>query len=221
LPRLPGNSHRVSIIGRTGTGKTQAGLWHLSLKHFSKFPWVMFDAKGDTLINEIAQIPGVKAISMKDTPDKSGLHILRATPPQMKSDAMDDFLWRIHKRGRCGLFCDEGYVFDPRGDAFNTVLTQGRSLQIPMIVLSQRPRWLSQFVFSEADFFQVFALNHVKDRRTCEEFIPADLDNRLPDYHSLWYDVGRNSVHTFSPVPPRESILENFENRLRIRKRVI
>lgn len=219
-PRLPGNSHRLSIIGRTGTGKTQAGLWHLSLREFRKFPWVMCDAKGDELINDIADIPGVEQIKFTDTPGKAGLYHLRGTPPMFKGDAMEAFLWRIHKRSNCGLFFDEGYVLDPRSDALNSIYTQGRSLHIPTITLSQRPAWLSAFTFSEADFIQSFDLNRKEDQKRVEEFAPFDMKNRLPDFHSRWYDIGRNDVREFSPVPPRDIILENFEDRVR-RKKVL
>lgn len=219
--RLPGDTHRLSVLGRTGTGKTQAGLWHLSLKKFTKFPWVIFDAKGDSLINEIARNPLVKRITLADTPDKKGLHHLRATPPEMESDAMEDFLWRIHARGKCGLFLDEGFVFDPRSKALRTVLTQGRSLRIPMIILSQRPAWMSRFVFSEADFFQVFGLNDQDDVKTVKRFVRGDVERRLPPYHSIWYDVGQDDAHLFLPVPPRDVILENFDQNLKPGKLVI
>lgn len=219
--RLPGLSHRTVIIGRTGTGKTQAGLWHLSLNNFQTFPWVITDTKGDDMIREIATIPGVERLSLADTPLKKGLHILRATPEQMKSPAFDAFLARIHARGRCGVFIDEGYMTDPRCAPLNTILTQGRSLKVPVIFLTQRPAWVTKFAFSEADFFQCFHLNDREDQRTIEKFVPAELDRRLPDYHSLWYDVGRNAVVEFSPVPPRDDILDNFDVAIRPRKRVI
>lgn len=220
-PRLPDNSHRLSIIGRTGTGKTFTGLWHLSLKNFFTFPWVIFDAKGDQLINEISAIPGVEQIGFADNPKGAGLYHMRATPPAMKSDLMERFLWRIHQRGRCGLFLDEGYVFDRNSDALNTIYTQGRSLKIPVITLSQRPAWLSAFSFSEADFIQAFDLNRKEDQKRVEEFAPFTMRERLRDYHSRWYDVGRNDVREFSPVPPQNIILDNFEAHVRRRKRVI
>lgn len=219
--RLPGLGHRLSLIGRTGTGKTQAGLWQLSLKNFKLFPWIMFDAKGDDLISEIADIPGVEKIGFGDKIPKTGLHHFRGTPPMMKSESMEKFLWSIHARGRCGLFLDEGYVFDRNSDALNTIYTQGRSLQIPVITLSQRPAWLSNFSFSEADFIQAFDLNRREDQKRVEEFTPFDMGTRLPDYHSRWYDVGRNKSDVFLPVPPRQDILENFEDRVRRRKILI
>lgn len=219
--RLPGDSHRLAVLGRTGTGKTLAGLWHLSLKKFRQFPWIMFDAKGDSLINEIARIPSVERLSVADKPGKTGLYHVRETPPTMKGDTMEAFLWRIHARGKCGLFFDEGFVFDPRSDALNTILTQGRSLKIPCIFLSQRPSWVSRFAFSEADFFQVFALNDKDDRKTVTRFMPADLEKPLQEFHSQYYDVGHNIVREFLPVPPRDDILNNFDATLTPLRRVV
>lgn len=219
--RLPNNSQRLAVIGRTGSGKTQAGLWHLSTKNLRDFPWIVFDTKGDELIREIGKFPAVHKIRFGDAIDKQGLHILRPLPHEMKSDECENFLWKLHKRGRCGIFIDEGYMFDKYSDALNALYTQGRSLKIPMITLSQKPKYLTQFTFSESDFFQVFDLNDKNDRKRINEFMPADLERPLPDFHSLWYDVGRRSVVNFSPVPARDTILENFAAQLRYNKRVI
>jgi hypothetical protein len=102
-----------------------------------------------------------------------------------------------------------------KSKAFDAILTQGRSKRIPVIVLSQRPVWLSRFVFSEASYFQVFWLNDFRDRQTVQSFIPADTENRLPDFNSLWYDVGRDRVSRMLPVPARTTILETFRERMR------
>lgn len=219
--RLPGNSHRLAVIGRTGSGKTQAGLWHLSTKDFKSFPWIIFDTKGDDMIRDISKMPGTQKLRFNDQIPKTGLSIIRPLPHEMKSDACEDFLWRIHKRGRCGIFADEGYMFHKYSDALNALYTQGRSLKIPMITLSQKPKYLSQFTFSESDFFQVFDLNDRNDRKRINEFMPADLERPLPAFHSLWYDVGDRSIVNFSPVPARDVILEKFEAQLRLAKRVI
>ncbi len=219
--RLPNNSHRTAVIGRTGSGKTQAGLWHLSLKNFATFPWIIFDTKGDDMIREIGKMPATQKIRFIDPIPRRGLSIIRPLPHEMKSDQCEDFLWKIHKRGKCGLFIDEGYMFDKYSDALNALYTQGRSLQIPMITLSQKPKYLTQFTFSESDFFQVFDLNDRNDRKRINEFMPADLERPLQPFHSLWYDVGRRSITNFSPVPARDAILDEYAAQLRFAKRVI
>jgi hypothetical protein len=111
-------------------------------------------------------------------------------------------------------------MFD-KSAAFNALLTQGRSKNIPLITLSQRPVWLSRFVFSEADFFQIFWLNDTRDRKTVNSFTPFSLEKRLPDYHSFWYNVGRDTTNVLAPVPEASVLLETFHQKLKPQKRAI
>ena len=158
--RLPDDSHRITIVGRTGSGKTVAGLWHLSKRDFLSMPWVIIDYKTDKNINSIK---GAKNLSLKDTPKKPGIYIVHPLPGQ--DEEITEFLWKIWARENIGLYVDEGYMIGSN-PAFEALLTQGRSKNIPMIVLSQRPAWISRFVFSESDFFQEFHLNDKRDRKT-------------------------------------------------------
>lgn len=219
--RLPNNSQRLAVVGRTGTGKTIAGAWQLSLKNFATFPWIVFDTKRDPFLKQVWKFPGAHRIGFKDRVTKPGLYYLQPLPHEMKSDDAEAFLWNIHKRGNTGLFFDEGYMLDKYSDALIAIYTQGRTLKIPTITLSQKPKYLTPFTWSEADFFQVFHLNDVNDRKRIGEFMPADLDRRLRDHHSLWYDVGANSVAEFSPVPAPDRILESFAAQLRRQHRAI
>ena len=75
-------------------------------------------------------------------------------------------------------------------------------------------------MFSESEFFQVFRLNHKQDRKNVEQFIPADLGNRLPEYHSDDDDVGENNHTVLRPVPAIEVIYRSFESRLKRRTRI-
>ena len=111
----------------------------------------------------------------------------------------------------------------PDQEAFQAILTQGRSKEIPAIILTQRPVWISRFVFSEADFYAVFHLNDRRDQKSVAEFTPNtplwDLTSRIPDYHFRWYDVSGDYSTQMQPVPDRDMILETFEKRLSVRKR--
>lgn len=219
--RFPGQTHRLATVGRTGTGKTQAGIWHLSGWDFKTFPWIIWDTKGDPMLKEISRIPGVRHIGFNDKIGKDGLYYLHPLPHEMNSDECEKFLWSIHKHRRVGNFFDEAYMMNQYSHALRAIYTQGRALNLPCITLSQKPKYVTPFTFSEADFFQVFALNDKKDRQRIGEFVPADLETRLPEFHSLWYDVGRDKVREFSPVPARDTILNTFDAKLRHAKRVI
>lgn len=212
VARLPNNQQRISIIGRTGSGKTQAGVWHLSQQNFDAMPWIVLDFKGDSLIAEIEGMQGVVTISLSDpVPDNPGLYVMHIRPDER--DALNDWLWQVWEKGYVGLYVDEGYMLD-KSDAFDAILTQGRSKHIPVIILSQRPVWLSRFVFSESNFFQVFHLNDKRDRRSIGEFVPVKLDVRLKEYHSMYYDVDRNKLVQFQPVPSKGDILARIQMKL-------
>ncbi len=219
--RTPNDTQHIVELGRTGSGKTQAGLFHLSLRNFTRKPWVIFDTKGDEMIEQIGRFDAVKYIGLGETPGKNGLHIVKMLPGQ--EPLAENFLYKIHQRENVGLFFDEGFMLG-KSNGLDMLLTQGRSKHIPIIILSQRPAWLSRFVFSEASFFQIFQLTDERDRDTVQRFVPADranLDARLPAFHSLWYDVGNDQVTQFSPVPPRDEILGTFKERLSVRKVLI
>lgn len=206
--KFPGNHDRLAVIGRTGSGKTQAAAWHLSGKNFRKQPWLITNTKGDPLLNEIGAIPGVRNIEIDETPEEPGLYMVSPLPDQ--GEELDALFKRIWQKQNCGVYIDEGYMIDMT-DGLNALLTQGRSRLIPMIVLSQRPAWLSKFVFSEADFIQLFHLQHEGDRKNVAQFVPFDTKYRLPRFHSYWYNVGDNEIVEFAPVPPRAKILESFK----------
>jgi len=215
--RLPTNSQRVAVMGRTGSGKTVLGAWLLSMSPFDKQPYVMIDYKGDELLNGIDR---VREIGLKDKlPTQPGLYIVHPKP-KLDDDDMEAWLHKVWNQGHIGLYGDEAYQIPERG-AFEGILTQGRSLRIPVISLTQRPSWISRFVFSEADFFAVFHLNDKEDRKKVKRFIhsDADLEGRLDDYHCHWYDVGKDFHCLLSPVPKPETIQEIINSRLTPRKR--
>ncbi len=121
---------------------------------------------------------------------------------------------------------DEGFMLPHRPPyrALNAIYTQGRSKNIPVITLSQRPSWLSRFAYSEADHIVYMRLNDRRDRKTISEFTPDtklwNLDLHQPKYHAKWYDVGQDESFQLLPAPSPDDILQTFEDRLRPRKKV-
>ena len=213
---LPTTSQRTVIVGRTGSGKTQFATWLLSNAPFDRQPYVIVDYKRDALLNMSKRI---REIGYNELPKHPGLYIIHPDPSH--DEIMENWLYRIWRHGRIGLYFDEAYMV-PNKKAFPAVLTQGRSLHIPAIVVSQRPVWLSRFAFSEADHFAVFHLNDLDDRRTISRFLPEGaVEERQPEYHSIWYDVPRDQLFRLQAVPEGSSILETIEARLAPRRRAI
>lgn len=214
---LPGPDKRLAIVGSTGSGKTFAGVWHLSVADFHLRPWIIIDFKRDKLLSQL----GATEISFTGkVPAAPGLYIIRPIP-ERDDDLVREFLWKIWAQENVGVYTDEGYMLGNRNPALNALLTQGRSKHIQMITLSQRPVWMSRFVFSESDYFQVFRLNDRRDYDSIQAMISLDIRKRLPPYHSHWYDVGADEGATFGPVPNREQLIRTFHTRIKHKLKVM
>lgn len=205
--RLPDDTQRVAIVGRTGSGKTVAALWQLSLRSYDTRPWIVFDFKGD---RNIARIPRARVVSINEPPPKTpGVFIVRPLPHQ--NDELDDYLWRIWSQENTGLYFDEGYMVS-KSEPFRALLTQGRSKNIPLIVLTQRPVWITRFVWSESDFIQLFSLSNLQDRKVMRDMLPK-VPTDLPAYHSIWHDVGKDASFLLRPAPRIDTIRATFRSR--------
>ncbi len=224
--QLPGSQDRISIFGRTGSGKTTAAVWHLSLKDFKSMPWIVFNHKRTRMVDSI---PGAQFMGMDEFPKKGrgGLYIYHPVP-EFDDEKMTGLMWKILQTGHIGVYFDEGYMVNPRDHALTALYTQGRELHIPMITLSQRPTKISRFGVSEADFYQLFHLVDKRDRETVNAFIPYSLEKlmvappgtprALPEYHSVYFDVGANHMNICGPVPDEETILAVFADKLILSK---
>lgn len=208
--RFPDTTQRTAVIGRTGSGKTQFGAWLLSESAIEHQPFVIVDFKRDNLLN---RIPYAEDISYNQLPEKPGVYILRTGTNELHH--LNNFLYNVLEAEHTGLFIDETYPIGKNSDPFNMLLTQGRSKNIQMFCLTQRPSWISRFVFSESDFFSVFHLNMRDDEKTVEAMTPLDLDVTLPEYHSRWHDVKNNKNFRLRPVPDDVTILAKFEKKLK------
>jgi hypothetical protein len=215
--RLPNSKQRIALLGCTGSGKTLGGLFHLSNANFDAMPWTIIDFKKD---EHIEAIPRAQYVTPNDTPKHPGIYILQPAP---KED-ISGYLTRVWRKGSHGVFVDEGFVMSSvpaNENMFEVLMTQGRSLRIPMIMLSQRPAWVSRFMFSEADYIQTWRLNDKRDIKTVESFLPQDAYKRLPDFHSLYYDVGKNKLTYLKPVPDEAETLQKIEDRLKPIRRAV
>lgn len=225
MPRLPNKTQRLVVIGRTGTGKTVAGLWHLSNFNFEKpagDPWIIIDFKRD---EHIDSIENKQEIGFDYIPSKKddGLFVIHALPADCKATVreasrVDQFLHKIWERENIGIFIDEAYVIG-ECEGLELCLTQGRSKRIPMILCTQRPVWISRFAFSEASFIQCFSLNDERDKQTVEAFLPIEFDDepKLEGHQSFYYDVSEDELVRFAPVPDMAAIREKFDAKLRRR----
>lgn len=211
-PRFPGPTDRTFIVGRTGSGKTQCATWHLSHADFHAKPYVIIDYKLDKLIGNIDR---AKLIDVGDIPKDPGIYIVHPGP---NDDLLvEAYLMSIWETENIGVYIDEGYMLDQRSSGLRAIATQGRSKNIPLIVLSQQPVWISRFAISEADFHQVFSLSDTEHHKIIRRFVPVksqELDDLKP-YHSYLYDVKGKRLTPMSPVESEDVILDRFDRRLK------
>lgn len=214
---FPDDTQHLAIVGANGSGKTQAAMWHLSRRGYTRYPWIIYDFKYDDMINEL---DGVQHIGVEENvPTQPGIYIVHPDPDE--TELVEAQMKQIWQNENTGVYVDEGYMIGNNNRRWRNLLTQGRSKHIPIIALSQRPAWVDRFVFSEARFHQVFRLQNRKDLVVVNDFIPHDLSVRLPEYHSYYYDVGSNRIFHLDPVPDREAILSTFDARLSRLKKVV
>lgn len=217
---FPDDTQRHAIIGMTGSGKTHFGLWCLSQRSFDRMPWVIIDSKRDPLLKSLPHAEEV-AIDRKP-PTRKGLYITRPGVADFEGGTVTGFLYDMWRQEDIGLFIDEGYQFNRFDPALRTVLTQGRAKHVPVISLSQKPSWVSPFLFSESEFKSIFYLDMPNDIDRVMEWMPAGQrdpvtggrvdPSGLPDHHSYW----RHRRAEFARLAPCESmdiILERFEDR--------
>ena len=229
LWKMPGDDDRTSIVGKTGSGKTTAGLFILSQqKSYKKMPWIIIDYKGD---DTIAKVP-CKIIS-PDTPppNEPGLYRLQASPFLQNEDPVDGFLKKVWANGHTGLFFDEAYMLPDRygrsgGGTLRALFTTGRSRHIPIISLTQRPVDVIKYNFSEASHHVIFRLPDKADRDTVRGRVPNEEFDRifgksgtgLPKYHSMWYDVSEDNSFTMLPFPHPDEIVASLQDAAKINR---
>lgn len=214
---LPDTTQRTVIVGRTGTGKTVGGMWLLSRASYTYMPWLIYDFKGDKLIRQLEEMPNVYVVGLNEIPTKPGIYIVRPNPA-LGPEVMEPQMLSIWERENIGVFLDEGYMVN-KVPSLTSLLTQGRSKHIPMIILTQRPLWINKFTFTEADFFMVYQLTYQEDQKEVQRYLPREIRDAntlsaLPQYHSLFHEVKDNRSVILRPVEPPDKIMERFYNRL-------
>lgn len=199
-------------MGQNGTGKTVAGVYALAHRSYDRMPWIIANYKGDEYLD---QIPGVREIGPREPiPSEAGLFMVR---PEPEDGSMDDLFKRAYVRGGgVGFYIDEGTMVGAHSKPWRAVLTQGRSLRIPVIALTQRPVWLSKYVFTEANFFQTFPLIDEDDRKHVKRWIKGigvNYDETLGEYESYYFDAGKRRLAKLSATPYGDEVLDVFDRR--------
>jgi hypothetical protein len=215
--RLPGRDNRTAVVGSTGSGKSQFAVGLLSTRDFHIRPWVIFDPKNDSLI---AELDATELPRGSKPPTDPGLYVIHPLP-DVDDAWVEGFMLQCWMQENIGLLIDELYMISRYSKSFKFLLTQGRSKHIEMIMCSQRPAWCHPMSFSESDFLSVFRLNKPEDRKTMQDAMSLNIKERLPQFNSYWYDVGRDKGFILTPAPSRDELIQRFRARLGRKVRMI
>ena len=194
---------RCLVVGRTGSGKTVWGRWMLNR---SPGKWIILDMKHDEGFQGkgriITDLPDVNMLLKLWKKDR--WIIIR--PKTLDPDLIDQWIEYVHESvENVGLFVDELYYIHTHGQAGRGLigwLTRGRSRKQSFLGGTQRPAWISKFLFSESDRFSIFSLNLLEDRKRVYEFVGDKIVlQNPPEFCWRWYDISKNKLLTFGKVP--------------------
>lgn len=215
--KLPDDSQRIVITGRTGSGKTLEALHHLSQRSIDTKPWICLDFKG---ADYLSQLPVSSPATLEEQPpNEPGLYVVKAEIEEVKGGPVEDYLMAIFQQGNTGVLIDEGGMVGQSNRALRLLLTQGRSKNCPLIICSQRPVFIDKYCFSESEFLQFFYLQMRDDQDRVHEYVGEDrLDfdsiRALGKYHSIYYDVIEDEMTVCEPCPMFPEIYDRILTRL-------
>jgi len=208
LPAIK-EGQRAIVAGRTGSGKSVLGCWLIAR---SPQHWIIFNPKHTRAYKGLDDSIVLKRFDAKTVLSKIKRHkfvILNLSGAEASPEFMDSVLQWLHEKvTNVGVCVDELYTFHSAsgraGDGLIGWLTRGRELKQSFIGLTQRPAWISRFLFSEADFIGSMDLVLEDDRKRMANETGAEyFMERLPGHRWLWYIVADDETAKFGPVPLR------------------
>ena len=201
LPRV-GHGERALVLGRTGSGKTTGALWLLSR---APGRWLVINSKADTALEMTGAAVAYDAKRILAVPDD--VRVMVATPRTFDPDELDSTLLHLCESGQpLSILIDELLYFHNAsgraGPGLMGLLTRGRSRGQSFIGCSQRPAAISQFCYSECDYFAIYKLTLPQDWAKLIAITgKPGLRKRRDPYFWGWYDVRQDRLQEYGPVP--------------------
>lgn len=195
------------IAGATGSGKSVLAGWLLKR---SPGRWVILNPKHTAAYSDLPDSFVVKSLDMaaiEKSMMKNRFTIVNPDSREANPDTMDDFIMDLHQGWKnIGLCCDELYAIH-KGNGFAGPgllgwLTRGRELKQSFIGITQRPCYISQFLFSESDYICSLMLRLPADRKRFHAMTDkAEFLTQLPETHWYWLDASSYDFKHYGPVP--------------------
>lgn len=183
---------RLLIIGKTGSGKTVRAI-HALLDLHRENP-----TAGILVINHKDEQDICKVIKPnKRIPKafKSGdiVHIRPLLGDKEADEKLNKLLEDVYNVGNTIVYIDEGLMIPASNRQMMALQTQGRSKKISIILLSQRPKFISLFAITQATEIDVFNVQGRDDIKTLENVVRPKNEkletyvDAIPKYHYIEY----------------------------------
>lgn len=197
---------RALIAGSTGSGKSVLAKWLISR---SPSRWVILNPKHTLAYQSLDDAVIVRSLEIGKTEKEMKRHrfvIVNPDSVYADPDTLDDYVMQLHTGWQnLGLVCDELYTMHKGGVAGKGLLgwlTRGRELKQSFVGLTQRPAWLSQFLFSESDYLCSMRLGLTKDRKRMIEMTDNEMmGSKIKSHDWLWFPVVSEKLVHYGPVP--------------------
>lgn len=153
----------VAVVGDTGSGKTFLMSRLVQMRQYV----VVFRTKADDIV-----FPGfVKARTVKALDHLYDTRILLEPEPHLQMRQGYELFTKAFKHGGWTIVVDEEWFVEARlklTEYVETLLTQGRSLNISMVIGTQRPARISRFIISQCTHLFTFQIEG-RDLQTVKE----------------------------------------------------
>lgn len=172
--------------------------------------WVIINPKWTKAFDSLPEAK--KIVSIRKTKEiaksifENRFTIINPKADESNVDDLDLLIQWLHESFiDIGIYVDELYYIHSNnraGPGLIGVLTRGRELNQTFLGATQRPVGISRFLFSEADYICGMSLTTEDDRQRMADYTGhKEFLVKLKAYDWLWYDIGRDTLHGWGPVP--------------------
>lgn len=178
-------SQRVFIAGKTGCGKTT--LAEKLLQNVGRL--VVIDPK--VVLKDKFNLSDDVEKGFKLLEQGKNARIRIVSPVVQNQELLyEDYFRRIYDIGNIILYIDELQAISKNaremGMFLKALYTRGRELNIGVWASTQRPSFIPLFAMSESDYFFIFKLQLLNDRKRIAEIVGDEAKNPVKNDHGFY-----------------------------------